>query len=74
MDEKWTLNALWIMFHDLMDFRLGPPQIGEPKVNVTWSPIDHEPKKPWLVQKKKKNCLLLIVPQNPLQYILVKMA
>jgi hypothetical protein len=41
MDEKWTLNALWIMFHDLMDFTLGSPQIGEPKVNVTWSPLNH---------------------------------
>jgi len=39
------------MSHDLMDFTLGPPQIGEPKVNMTWSLLDHEPKKPWLVQK-----------------------
>jgi hypothetical protein len=22
MDEKWTLNALWIMFHDLINFEL----------------------------------------------------
>jgi hypothetical protein len=40
------------MFHDLMDFTLGPPQIGEPKVYMTWSTLDHEPKKPWFVPKK----------------------
>jgi hypothetical protein len=63
------------MSHDLMDFTLGPSQIGEPKVNVTWSPLNNEPKKPLLVQKTVIFfCLLLIVPQYPLQYILVKIS
>jgi hypothetical protein len=63
------------MSHDLMDFTLGPSQIGEPKVNMTWSLLDNEPKKPWMVQKTWIFlCLLLIVPQYPLQDILVKMA
>ncbi len=66
MDEKWTLSALWIMFHDLMDFTLGSPQTGEPKVKATWSPLNHEIKKPWLVQKIIINIFLYAINCAPI--------
>jgi hypothetical protein len=28
MNEKSTLNAIWIMFHNLADLLLGPPILG----------------------------------------------
>jgi hypothetical protein len=31
MDEKGTINAMWIMFHGLMKVFPSPPQIGGPR-------------------------------------------
>jgi hypothetical protein len=56
------------MFHELMDFMLGPSQIGGHCMKSI---------KPWIQKvviglEESFNCLLLVLTQYPLQYILVK--
>jgi hypothetical protein len=37
IDEKWTLNALWIMLHGLLDFML-VACLSDEQVSMVWSP------------------------------------